>query len=425
MRFSPDGKTAAHQRLRQHGPAVGPRHRQRAAGARRPLWWVWAAEFSPDGKRIVTAGQDGKAIVWQRPVGADAGGRLRAAHRSSPSIAAPSTRRGSRRDDGTVATAGFDGRVLLWDPDEVQPIDVELRIDESCPTRRRRFANWPAIAARCGRWRSAPDGATLASGGQDNVIIVLGRRRRGERRRSCAATPATSAVVAFSPDGALLLVGGPRSADQTVAARQRTARRASSPPISTTGYADARGAVLAPTASAWSPPAATARRRCGTPASLERIQRFQEGHDFLASSAVFFADGTRLATGAGDGTVRIWDVATGAEILRLDGTGRTGAARRVGRRLAHRHRRPRRRRRSDLGRRHAASRSPTLAGHDAEVTAVRFAPGGELLATGDDHGHCRLWRYDAATSKWIGRRAGSTATAARSRRWRSSTTAPG
>ena len=44
----------------------------------------------------------------------------------------------------------------------------------------------------------------------------------------------------------------------------------------------------------------------------------------------------------------------------------------------------------------------TLTGHEAEVTALAFAPGGKLLATGDDRGDCRLWRFDPAANEWQG-----------------------
>jgi WD40 repeat protein len=43
----------------------------------------------------------------------------------------------------------------------------------------------------------------------------------------------------------------------------------------------------------------------------------------------------------------------------------------------------------------------TLAGHAVDVTAIRFAPDGKLLATGDDNGVCRLWNYDDAREKWV------------------------
>ena len=65
-------------------------------------------------------------------------------------------------------------------------------------------------------------------------------------------------------------------------------------------------------------------------------------------------DGQLLATAGGDGTVRMWDPATGE----------------------HRH---------------------TLTGHDGQVFAVAFSPDGQLLATASDDGTVRLW--DPATGE--------------------------
>jgi WD40 repeat protein len=128
------------------------------------------------------------------------------------------------------------------------------------------------------------------------------------------------------------------------------------------------------------------------------IGRFEEGHEFLASSAVFYADGTRLATGAGDGTTRLWDVATGTEIKALVGTGRTATldVSEDGRWIA------------TAGQQNDAqvwdvetgTQVAELHGHEDLVTVVRFAPGGEMLATGDERGRCRIWRRQG--DQWVG-----------------------
>ncbi len=52
---------------------------------------------------------------------------------------------------------------------------------------------------------------------------------------------------------------------------------------------------------------------------------FEEGHEFLASAAVFSRDGDKLITAAIDNTVRVWDVATGTELVLLEGTGQDAA----------------------------------------------------------------------------------------------------
>ncbi|MFC7584586.1 hypothetical protein ACFQYP_13225 [Nonomuraea antimicrobica] len=74
------------------------------------------------------------------------------------------------------------------------------------------------------------------------------------------------------------------------------------------------------------------------------------GHNDIAHSVAFSPDGKILATGSGDDTVRLWDVAT----------------------------------RTPIGR--------PLTGHTGWVSAVAFNPNGKLLATSSLDGTVRLWQ---------------------------------
>ena len=60
-----------------------------------------------------------------------------------------------------VASAGYDGRVMTWNPADVKPVDLAARIAEvadlSCPIRRS-----PATAAS---WRLLPNGRLIAIAG--------------------------------------------------------------------------------------------------------------------------------------------------------------------------------------------------------------------------------------------------------------------
>ncbi len=364
---------------------------------KRHNWWVWSAVFSPDGERIVTASQDGKAIVWE--LGEDGkGGReseyeylTEFAQHRGPVYEARFSPDGSR-----IATAGYDRRVLLWNPDEVHPVDVARRLDGQ-PDLPAPFVELGVHTgpARCLTF--APDGETLASGGQDNVIRIwdLATGKQAEELRGHASHVRD---CAYSSDGEWLLSAG---RDQEIKLWQ-PAKYAEMIVLNGVANPDA---VLAAHFSRDGKQVVTASR--DRTASLwdavnhSLIRRFSEGHEFLASSAVFFADGSRLATGAGDGTVRIWDVATGTQLQEITGTGYTAAlavspdgqwfvSGSSG---------------SDaqLWNANSGERVAVLTGHEGPVTAAQFSANGQWLATGDDRGRGCLWQRDSQSQVWTPR----------------------
>ncbi|CAD8188070.1 unnamed protein product [Paramecium octaurelia] len=81
-----------------------------------------------------------------------------------------------------------------------------------------------------------------------------------------------------------------------------------------------------------------------------------DGHSEYVSSICYSPDGTTLASGSWDDSIRLWDVKTGQQIAKLDG-------------------------------------------HSSTVYSVNFSPDGNTLASGSDDNSIRLW--NVKTSKEI------------------------
>ena len=111
-----------------------------------------------------------------------------------------------------------------------------------------------------------------------------------------------------------------------------------------------------------------------------------EGHANEVGSMSFSRDGTSLATGSLDGTVKLWDFETGTEIATFSGghpvalssDGTTLASVSSGSDITL----------WDVGRRQAIA---TLAGHIGVVTSLSFSPDGRTLASGSEDNAIRLW----------------------------------
>jgi WD40 repeat protein/serine/threonine protein kinase len=375
-------------------------------------WWVWAAEFSPDANRIVTAGQDGKAIVWEKEPGANNEERVtdHPPQQSRPSLLAPPSlykqftsfagHNGAvysarfSPNGKLVVTGGYDKLVMIWNPDDVRPIDIGRRLDHEPDAK----SNYLRLAGHDGPVRSvsfSPKGQLVLSSSEDNTVRIwdaaAGKAMTALRGHGRAVRACT-----FSPDGQWVVSGGDdeRVRVWNVQGYQETRV------LHATVFAGHEDAVLSARYSRDGQHIVTASRdrtaSLWDAASGKPIRRFEEGHEFLVSGAVFFPDKNHLATGAGDNSVRIWDLTAGTQEAVLSPTGRIGT-------LA-----------VSADGNWIATGSPgtdiklwnartgetrgNLSGHDSEVTALMFAPAGDRLVSGDNRGHLRLWRKNAGAN---------------------------
>ena len=160
----------------------------------------------------------------------------------------------------------------------------------------------------------APDGSWLASGGDDGTVRIWDAAT-GQAAGHPDRPHRPGAAVAVAPDGSWLASGGD---DGTVriwdpaTGRQRAIL---------TGHTGRVGAVAVAPDGSWL--ASGGRGRDG--ADLGRGHRAGAGHPDRPSGPVWGAlavapDGSWLASAGNDGTVRIWDPATGRAraFMRLD-----------------------------------------------------------------------------------------------------------
>jgi WD40 repeat protein len=352
------------------------------------------SSLTPDGRRAVTAGEDGTAVIWEVATGR----RIHTlrSHRGIVNTAAFSP------DGSRVATVSQDRTTRLWDARSGHLLHV---------LRGHRQPAFDLAFSQDGRH-------LVTSGGLDSTAIIwsvrdgraVRRVRLGDAVFSVRLDHRGKRLVAGLMDGAAAIISarsgrrlarlerhrGPvvgasfdRSGRRVVTvsfdgtARIWDVRRRTT--IAVLRQPGAERAVFSPDGQLVATAGDTTARIWD--ASRGSLRATLAGHQDIINTVAFSPDGKRAVTASEDETARVWDVASGGELRRFlghtdgvssaiftpsgtavvtageDGTARTWDA--------------------DTG--------TVLRGHGQDVTSLAFSDDGRRLLTGGVDGTARVW----------------------------------
>ena len=320
---------------------------------------VRIADFSPDGRRLLTASDDFDSVlhVWDAASG-------------KPAFSLP-------KQEPYIQAAAFspDGRLIIT------AASASARVWNSDTGRLRYSLDGHSLVIN--DFAVSPDGASLATASDDGTVRVWDLQT-GRPLANLRGGSDGFSVVTFSPDGARLAAGTAKG-DVRIWEKQRYSEIAlvsyHSDRVTSVAFNAASSAVLT---GSWDK---TVRL---TEIGNERESKVVGRHDAAIRIAVLSPDGSRIVTNSNDGTVRLFDAGSLSEIAVLQiGVELVWTVRFTpdGRFFATAN--------SDGSTRLWESEKgrplTVLWSHTGQVKALAFTPDGRQLATGGADRSVRLW----------------------------------
>ncbi|MCM9078176.1 helix-turn-helix domain-containing protein [Streptomyces spororaveus] len=249
---------------------------------------VNAVAFAPDNGTLATAGSDGTVIL-----------RRVADRRTIATFTLPGRVRAVAfsPDGSTLAATSTDGPARLWDTSAGGGAGTPL----------------PASTAGARAVAFAPDGRSLAVAGADGTIGLWDAA--GDHGGLASLTGHTGRVnaLAYAADGRTLVSAG---ADRTVRLWDPVAAE---PLAALTGHTDeVLGAAFAPDGRTVATGGVDRTVRLWDVAG-RRTTAVLTGHSDDVNGVAYTPDGTTVVSAGGDGTTRLWDVAGGRAVATLAG----------------------------------------------------------------------------------------------------------
>ncbi|WP_264051656.1 toll/interleukin-1 receptor domain-containing protein [Mycobacterium parmense] len=285
---------------------------------------VFGLAYSPDGTHIATAELDGTVRRWESATGKPVGPPMTGHQGRVAGVT-------YTPDGHTIASVGADGMMRLWNADTGSLLNPQ-----------------PARVAPSRCLAVSPDGQQIVT--CDGGNIRFWNPRTGQLLATIGGGADVSQVT-FDRSGNLLAAGRD---DGSVAVYDTATRNLHIPVMLVKGRdgnpAPAWAVAFSPDEHSIAVGSFGVQLWNVDTGALDRAIRVGSGRiDAVINVVAFSPDGERVATGRNDGSVQLWEVATGAQL------------------------------------------GQTMTGHTAGVTAVAFSPDGGQIATASLDKTLRLW----------------------------------